>query len=151
MLTRFASSSRSASHSAKSRASSLFCSCRFWNAIPTHSCSFCKFLYSLRRSPEDCFYFPDFFFLLAGGCSKQEHFQLSPWQRPHLFSVEIDESVFGHKREYNRGQISQGKWVFGMVKRGTGRALAFQVPNRTRETRVAGLVQQFDEPFRDLC
>ena len=33
-----------------------------------------------------------------------------------------------------------------MVERGTGRALAFLVPNRTRETLVAGLVQQFLEP-----
>jgi len=33
-----------------------------------------------------------------------------------------------------------------MVERGTGRALAFRVPNRTRETLVAGLVQQFVEP-----
>ena len=36
--------------------------------------------------------------------------------------------------------------VFGMVERGTGRALAFRVPNSTRETLVTGLVQKFVEP-----
>ena len=33
-----------------------------------------------------------------------------------------------------------------MVERGTGQALAFRVPNRTRETLVTGLVQKFGEP-----
>ena len=49
-------------------------------------------------------------------------------------TIEIDESMFGHKRKYNRGRVSQGTWVFGMVERGTGQTLAFRVPNRTRET-----------------
>ena len=61
-------------------------------------------------------------------------------------TVEIDESMFGHKRKYNRGRIGRGTWVFGMVERGTGKALTFRVPNRTRETLVTGLVQQFVEP-----
>ena len=61
-------------------------------------------------------------------------------------TVEIDESMFGHKRKYNRGRISKGTWVFGMVERGSGRALTFRVPNRTRETLVTGLVQNFIEP-----
>ena len=59
---------------------------------------------------------------------------------------EMHESMFGQKRKYNRGQINRGTWVFGMVERGTGRALAFQVPNRMKETLVAGLVQQFVDP-----
>ena len=33
-----------------------------------------------------------------------------------------------------------------MVERGTGRALAFPVPNRTRKTLGTGLVQKFVEP-----
>ena len=61
-------------------------------------------------------------------------------------TVEIDESMFGHKRKYNRGRISKGTWVFGMVERGSGRALTFRIPNRTRETLVTGLVQNFIEP-----
>ena len=63
---------------------------------------------------------------------------------------EIDESMFGHKLKYNRGQISRGTWVFSMVERGTRRALAFRVRNRTRETLVAGLVQQFAGPGRTI-
>ena len=61
-------------------------------------------------------------------------------------TIEIDESMFGHKRKYNRGRISRGTWVFGMVERGSGRALTFRVPNRTRETLVTGLIQQFVDP-----
>ena len=33
----------------------------------------------------------------------------------HGETVEIDESMFGHKRKYNRGRISKGTWVFGSV------------------------------------
>lgn len=61
-------------------------------------------------------------------------------------TVEIDESMFGHKRKYNRGRVSIGTWVFGMVERDSGRALTFRVPNRTRETLVTGLIQHFVEP-----
>ena len=50
--------------------------------------------------------------------------------------MEIDESMFGDKRKYNRGRVSEGVWVFGMVERGSGRALTFRVPDRTRETLV---------------
>ena len=56
--------------------------------------------------------------------------------------MEIDESMFGHKRKYNRGRVSEGAWVFGMVERGGGRALTFRVPDRTRETLVTRLVTQ---------
>jgi len=59
----------------------------------------------------------------------------------HGKTVEIDESMFGHKCKYNRGRIGRGTWVFGMVERGTGRALTFRVPNRARETLVTRLVQ----------
>ena len=61
-------------------------------------------------------------------------------------TVEIDESMFGHKRKYNRGRIGRGTWVFGIVERGTGRALTFRVPDRTRETLVTGLVERFVQP-----
>ena len=61
-------------------------------------------------------------------------------------TVEIDESLFGHKRKYNRGRVSEGAWVFGMVERGSGRALTFRVPDRTRETLVTRLIQEFVKP-----
>ena len=36
--------------------------------------------------------------------------------------------------------------MFGMVERGSGRALTFRVPDRTRETLVTRLVQEFIQP-----
>ena len=60
--------------------------------------------------------------------------------------MEIDKSMFGHKRKYNRGRVSEGAWVFGMVERVSGRALTFCVPGRTRETLVTRLVQEFIQP-----
>ena len=54
--------------------------------------------------------------------------------------------MFGHKCKYNRGPVSKGAWVFGMVERGSGRALTFLVPERTRETLVKRLIQDFVEP-----
>ena len=61
-------------------------------------------------------------------------------------TVEIDESMFGNKRKYNRGRVSEGQWVFGMVERDTGRSLVFCVPDRQRETLVTRLVREFVEP-----
>ena len=58
----------------------------------------------------------------------------------------MPQSMFGHKCKYNRGWVGQGTWVFSMVERGTGRALAFHIPNRTRQTLETGLVQKFVEP-----
>ena len=61
-------------------------------------------------------------------------------------TVEIDESMFGSKRKYNRGRVSEGQWVFGMVEQDTGRSLVFCVPDRQRETLVTRLVREFVEP-----
>ena len=61
-------------------------------------------------------------------------------------TVEIDESMFGHKRKYNRGRVSEVACVFGMVERASGRALTFCVPDRTRENLVTRLVQEFIQP-----
>ena len=54
--------------------------------------------------------------------------------------------MFGHKRKYNRGSVYEGTWVFGMVERGSGRAVTFRVPDRTGETLVTRLVQEFIQP-----
>ena len=66
-------------------------------------------------------------------------------------TIKIDESMFGHKHKYNCGWVGQGTWVFSLVVRGTERALAFRVPNRTRETLVTRLVQKFVEPSQLCC
>ena len=58
-------------------------------------------------------------------------------------TVEIDKSMFGNKRKYNRGRVSEGRWVFGMVERDTGRSLVFRVPDHQRETLVTRLVHEF--------
>ena len=60
-------------------------------------------------------------------------------------TVEIDESMFGNKRKYNRGRVSEGQWVFGMVEWDTGRSLVLRIPDR-RETLVTRLVLEFIEP-----
>ena len=46
--------------------------------------------------------------------------------------IEIDESLFGKKRKYNRGTGNQKYWVFGMVERGTKKAVLQLVEKRDR-------------------
>ena len=60
--------------------------------------------------------------------------------------MEIDKSMFGNKRKYKRGHVSESQWVFGMVEQGTGWILVFCVPDRQRETLVTRLVREFIEP-----
>ena len=60
--------------------------------------------------------------------------------------MEIDEAMFGKKRKYNRGRVSEGQGVFGMVERDTGRSLVFRVPDHRRETLVTRPVREFVEP-----
>ena len=48
--------------------------------------------------------------------------------------VEIDESMFGKKRKYNRGRSRKQCWVFGMVERGSDNVLLKVVENRKKET-----------------
>ena len=54
--------------------------------------------------------------------------------------------MFGNKRKYNRGRVSERQWVFGMVERDTGRSLVFRVPDQQREILVTRLVRKFVEP-----
>ena len=60
--------------------------------------------------------------------------------------VEIDELMFGNKRKYNCGHVSEGQWVFGMVVRDTGQSLLFRVPDHQRETLVTRVLHEFNEP-----
>ena len=61
-------------------------------------------------------------------------------------TLEINESMFGHKSKYNRGKIDRGTWVFDMVESGSHRAFTFRVSNRTNEILVTGLVHHFVGP-----
>ncbi|XP_035224960.1 uncharacterized protein LOC118197546 [Stegodyphus dumicola] len=47
--------------------------------------------------------------------------------------VEIDESKFG-KQKYHRGKRVEGRWVFGLVERGTDKCVFRVVENRGAET-----------------
>ena len=49
--------------------------------------------------------------------------------------IEIDESLFGHKCKFHRGNPRTGLkvWVFGMVQRATNKILLFPVMRRTSE------------------
>jgi IS1 family transposase len=63
-------------------------------------------------------------------------------------TVEIDGSNFG-KRKYHRGHHVQGQWIFGGVKRGTGRAFFVPVQDRTTETLTA-VILAWIEPGTNL-
>ena len=60
-------------------------------------------------------------------------------------TVEIDESLFFH-RKYHRGEPrGGGHWVFGGVERESGRCFMVEVPDRTRAT-LEPIIQQFILP-----
>ena len=54
--------------------------------------------------------------------------------------------MFSNERKYNRGHVSGGQWVFGMVEQDTGRMLVFCIPDHQWETLVAWQEQEFVEP-----
>lgn len=58
-------------------------------------------------------------------------------------SVQIDESLFGGRRKYNRGDHHKHfkSWVFGMIEEGTGRNVLWMVKRRDKRT-LHNLVQQ---------
>ncbi|CAC5424217.1 unnamed protein product [Mytilus coruscus] len=49
-------------------------------------------------------------------------------------SIEIDESLSGKKRKYNRGSGKQDRWVFGMLEKGTRKVILRVVEKCNRET-----------------
>jgi IS1 family transposase len=55
-----------------------------------------------------------------------------------LHSVQIDESMFGGKRKYYRGnhQIHEQSWVFGMVEEVTNRTVLWMVDKRNASTLI---------------
>jgi transposase-like protein len=55
--------------------------------------------------------------------------------------IEIDESLYGEKRKYNRGTGRQDTWVFGMVEKGT-RKVIFQVVERRNKTTLMPIIKE---------
>lgn len=51
-------------------------------------------------------------------------------------TIEIDESLYGKKRKYNRGSGKQDTWVFGMIEKGTRKVIFRVVEKRNRATLV---------------
>lgn len=51
-------------------------------------------------------------------------------------TIEIDESLYGKKRKYNRGTGKQDTWVFGMVEKGTRKVIFRVVERRNRDTLI---------------
>lgn len=47
--------------------------------------------------------------------------------------VEIDESLF-FRRKYNKGQVRNGRWVFGGCERNSTKCFLVEVPDRTAAT-----------------
>ena len=47
--------------------------------------------------------------------------------------VEIDECIIGKKRKYNRGAPTKGKWVFGIIERGTRKTYFKPVTKRSKD------------------
>lgn len=52
--------------------------------------------------------------------------------------IEIDESVFGRKRKYNRGALTKHNsvWVFGLAQRGSRKTYFVPVTDRKKETLI---------------
>jgi transposase len=48
-------------------------------------------------------------------------------------TIEIDESVFGKKRKYNRGTPFNRQWVFGIVQRSSRKTYFVPVESRSKE------------------
>ena len=59
--------------------------------------------------------------------------------------VEIDESKFG-KREFNRGSVVDGHWVFGGMERTTGECFLVEVEHRDAAATLLPIIQQFVRP-----
>lgn len=59
--------------------------------------------------------------------------------------IEIDESLFGKKRKYNRGTYHYQAWVFGLVQRYTRKVILKIVDQRTKVV-LLPLIKKYVEP-----
>lgn len=50
--------------------------------------------------------------------------------------IEIDESFFGKKRKYNKGNATKRQWIFGMIQRNTKKSFFIPVNKRDNSTLI---------------
>jgi transposase len=84
----------------------------------------------------------EWYSLLRNICSKR--LLTTPFQLSGNISgnvIEIDESLFGKKRKYNRGSGNQKIWVFGCIEKSTRNAFVQIVERRDRETLMPLITQ----------
>lgn len=56
--------------------------------------------------------------------------------------VEIDESLF-FRRKYNRGSFQEAQWVFGLIKRGSGKCALFPIANRNADLLISLICEMY--------
>ena len=68
----------------------------------------------------------------------KEHFFIHTRHRVLSGEVEIDESLFGRKMKYHRGNPRPGLrvWIFGMVERQSNTVILYPVGDRTKDTLI---------------
>ena len=85
------------------------------------------------------------------GCFMRElfkdHFQKNITNRKISGEIEIDESLFGRRIKFHRGNPRPGLriWIFGMVERQSNTVILYPVCNRTKET-LLPLIQRHVSP-----
>ena len=65
--------------------------------------------------------------------------------------VEIDESLFGRKAKYNRGNPTGTRlWIFGMVQRSLNKIIMYPVDKRDAQTLIP-LIEKHVAPGSRIC
>ena len=59
--------------------------------------------------------------------------------------VEIDESLFGKKRKYNKGNITKRYWIFGMAQRNSRKTYFTPVLSRDHDTLLEIIKEKVEE------
>lgn len=77
----------------------------------------------------------------------KEYFQIHIKTKILTGEIEIDESLFGRKIKYNKGNPNLGLriWIFGLVDRGTNTVILYPVSDRSKET-LLPIIQRHVEP-----
>ena len=79
--------------------------------------------------------------------SFKDHFDTSIKERTISGEIKIDESLFGRKIEYHRGNPHPGLrlWIFGMVERKSNTIILYPVDDRSKDTLIP-LIQRHNAP-----